>query len=211
MAPMVTRYSLKITLTEPLLASSPADPDVYKKFIQGKIDAENEKKGDEVETLPAGEQEKTGWSVFHEDENGLFMFDYQVRGFIKSAAEAVTGNKGTEGLVAYKSKIDKWLFVTPRRIYYRAPEGAHITEKHGVLERPLRAMTMQGPRVSLKRSDLIKPGSYIEATINVLPLGDSSFMKERLEDWFWYGQWQGLGEWRSGSYGRFQFELKKLG
>ena len=129
------------------------------------------------------------------------MFDYKVRGFLKEAAAAVTGRTG---LTAYKSKIDRWLFVLPRRIYMTNGVGQIIAEPQGALERPIRAMTMQGPRVSVKRSDLVREGARMSFRLVVLPLGERELTRERIGSWFDYGQWTGMGEWRTGSYGRFK-------
>jgi hypothetical protein len=215
------KYHLKVTFTEPMLASSPADPEVYKQFIEarkrkeqdeartvaaqaGGVAVEDAIATDEVGTLDAGAREQTGWSVFHKDDTGIFIFDYKVRGFMKEACSAVTGK--TE-LSAYKSKIDKWLFVLPRRIYLRTPDNQLINEPHGTLERPLRAMTMQGPRVSVKRSDYLNPGTWFECELVVLPNGEKELKEQHIRNWFSYGVWQGFGEWRNGSYGRFEYEL----
>lgn len=179
------------------------NPEIYKQFIASRIVDDKEKAGEEVDTLPAGEQEKVGWSVFHSDENGLFLFDYKIRGFFKEAASAVTGKAG---LAAFKSKIDKWLFVAPRKLYLRR-SGSPITKPDSVLERPIRAMTAQGPRVSLKRSDLVIAGTEVKCNLILLSLGEREITEKILREWLDYGQFQGLGEWRNGSNGRFTFEL----
>lgn len=43
-------YDVELTFSEPLLASSPADEKVYKRFIESKKREEAEERGDEVET-----------------------------------------------------------------------------------------------------------------------------------------------------------------
>lgn len=202
------RYEVRITLTENLLASSPAQPAVYEEFIAARKRKDGEDRGDEVETLPAEKQEMTGWSVFHRDETGLFLFDYHLRGFLKAAAQAITS---TKGMSAFRHKIDMWLFVQPRRLYIYdglVPGSFSILQKpDGVLERPVRAMTMQGPRVTVKRSDYVSAGRRVDAQLAVLPLGQKEITEERLRAWLDYGAMQGLGEWRSGSYGRFSYEI----
>lgn len=202
------KYDVKIVFSEPLIASSPANKEVYKEFIQSRARKEAEATSDEAATLPAVEQEQLGWSVFHSDDSGLFLFDYKIKGFLKDSCEAVTGNKGESGLSAYKTKIDKWVFVWPRRIYlYR--DGAVLKKPEGVYERPLRAMTMQGPRVTVKRSDQINVGCEAAFQIEVLPLGHKEINEKRLQEWFEYGRYSGFGEHRSGGYGRFSFSMGK--
>lgn len=199
-------YGVKAQFTEAMLGSSPASSEVYQQFIGERLREEREKLGEEVATLPAVTKDQMGRSVYHKDEKGIFLFDYKIRGFLKSAAEAITGR---EEIPAYKSKIDKWVFVAPRRIYLHAAEPANhiLQEPDGVLERPIRAMTMQGPRVSLKASEIVKEGTWINFEICVLPLGQKEFTEEILTSWLRYGAFQGLGEWRNGSYGRFEFEF----
>lgn len=190
-------YTIKTT--EELLASSPADSDVYKTYIASRKEVPEDAK-DEISTLP--EREITGWSVFHSDETGLFMFDYHIRGFLKEAARNITGTKGDKGISALVSKIDRFVFVSPRRLYFKR-NGKFITKPDGVRERPLRAMTMQGPRVSLKRSDTIATGVELSFTVAILPLC-KEITQEHIAAWLEYGKYCGLGEWRNGSFGRFE-------
>jgi hypothetical protein len=197
------QYKLRITLTEDLLASSPANKDVYKQFIESKA---REQKPDELETLPADSREEIGWSVFHSDQEGILLFEYHLKGFIKEAAQAVVGKSG---LTAFKSKIDRWMFVRPRTLHLMNPDGTPVMERHGVVERPIRAMTMQGPRVSLKRSDMVKSGVYFDAIIEVLELGEKELNEGLIRKCLDYGKYCGLGEWRGGGYGRFRYELER--
>jgi hypothetical protein len=205
------KINVSIKFTEQLLASSPCNPEVYKQFIlrQREVEAAKaigkkdpaplitpDKVVEEMETLT--NREESGWSVFHVDNNGLFMFDYHVRGFMKEAASCITG----KALTAYRSKIDKWLFVNPRRIYFMRDEN-YIKAPDGVCERPIRAMTMQGPRISLKRSDMLQEGVVVKFELEILPLGMKELTEEVLESWLHYGKYSGFGEWRTGSNGRF--------
>lgn len=196
-------YEVEICFTEPMLASSPQDPAIYQRFIDGRKRADAEERGEEVKTLPAEDQEIGGSSVFHRDENGLFLFDYKLRGFMKEAAAAVTGKTG---LTSYKSKIDKWVFVTPRRLYLSNGAGI-LKEPQGTEQRPIRGMTAQGPRVTLKKSERVDAGTHFKAELSVLPLGEKEIDTTMIRAWLDYGSLCGLGEWRTGSYGRFTYEL----
>lgn len=200
------RYAVNITLTEPMLATSPQDPAVYEQFIEARRRQDAEERGDEVATLPAERVEELGSSVYHRDEKGLFIFDYKIRGFMKEAAAAVTGKTK---LTAYKSKIDKWCFIFPRRIYLANGQGV-IKEPNGTLQRPVRAMTAQGPRVTVKKSEKVDPSIHFTCELHILPLGEKEITEEMIRGWFDYGAYSGLGEWRTGSYGRFSYELTKL-
>jgi hypothetical protein len=194
-------------MIDELLASAPANADVYRKFIESRA---RDEKPDESATLPAEQQERVGWSVFHQDETGLFVFDYMLRGFLKEAASSVSGKT----ITAYKSKIDRFCFVYPRRIYTNRNGSiikpySETQQTEHYCERPIRAMTAQGPRVSLKRSNVLH-GVELTFEIWVLPLGQREITEKVLRSWLEYGQFQGLGEWRSGSYGRFTYELEIL-
>ncbi len=105
-------------------------------------------------------------------------------------------------VTAYKKVIDGLVFVTPRKIPLVLPEGAEM----GVLERPLRAQTARGERVALARSDTCPPGTTLEFTVTVL----GKVTKVLLSEWLDYGALRGLGQWRNGGYGRFEYELTKL-
>ena len=197
-------YDLVVHFQEKFLGSSPADPEVYAKFIASRKKEALEAAGEEVETLPVDEQEYAGWSVFHRDEQGLFTFDYRLRGFFKAAAAAVTGRVVMPG---FKSKIDKWVFCFPRRIYLTDAMGNHILEPHGVYERAIRIITPKGPRTTLKRSDYVDAGTMLKARVMVLPLGSSVITEKMLRSWLGYGALVGMGERRTDGFGRFTYEL----
>jgi hypothetical protein len=202
----MAKYEVKLTFTEPMLGSSPQDPEVYTQFIESRKRQDAEERGEEVETLPAEKIEPMGSSVYHRDQKGLFIFDYKLRGFLKEAAASVTGKTK---LSAYRSKIDKWVFVFPRRVYLHNGKGI-LQKPDGSEQRPIRAMTAQGPRVTVKRSEKVNEGTTCAAEIHILPLGEKEITEEVIREWLDYGKYSGLGEWRTGSYGRFEYELKKL-
>ena len=184
-----------------LLGSTPKDPEVYRSYIETK----KPETQTEEEYLTVEKIEEKGWTGFHKDEGGLFIYDYVVRGFLKSAGEAVqlktasidkkTGEAGTKKLSAIKSKIDKFVFVFPRRIYLNRQEP------DGVIERSLRAMTMQGPRVTLARSDYIKEGLRINFDVSLIKNPEITW--NVIDQLFSYSTFSGLGQFRNGSYGRF--------
>ena len=69
-------------------------------------------------------------------------------------------------------------------------------------QRPLRAQTPQGERVSIAISDMIAAGAQIEFTIQYLNEKDERFIRE----WLDYGQLNGIGQWRNSGKGRFTWE-----
>ena len=190
------KQNLEVTLefTEAMLGTVPKNPDVYAKYIATKApEPENGEK--EIQTVE--EIEEGGWTGFHADEKGLFIYDYMIKGFIKAACEVLQANGTLKKITAYKKWMDNLVFIFPRKIYF----NKHNPD--GVLERPLRAMTAMGPRVTLTRSDFIAAGSQISFEIEILNNTkgiDEDIVKTCLE----FGAYVGLGQWRgSGGYGRF--------
>lgn len=186
-------YKLKIKLVTPMLGTIPMNKEVYSKFVAVKA-VEKGLQDEEVETVQ--EIEEKGWTGFHQDENGLFVYDYLVKGFLKEAANVLKDNIGIKNA---RAKLDSYVFVSPRRIYLGKEKP------DGVLERPLRAMTMQGPRVSLAKSDLVNEGT--EIVVEITNLNEALFPKKKLCELLDYGAFKGLGQFRNGGYGKFEYEF----
>jgi hypothetical protein len=70
------------------------------------------------------------------------------------------------------------------------------------LQRSLRAMTAQGPRVSLAKSEVLPEGTTFSFTIEVLD--NSPLKEEHIKEILSYGVLKGLGQWRNAGYGRFE-------
>ena len=197
-----------LTGTEPILGSNPADPKVRETYIESKkptIQTENESELTPENVL----SESYGLTVFlrHPDTDTPMVFDYIVRGFLKEALLTLSPQLG---LVAAKSKVDKYLFAAPRHIHLCGPDGQPIKEPDGVYERPLRAMTMQGPRVTLTGSEIINHWQISVALTLLNSTGSKG--KGATLDWnavenaLDYGQFQGLGQFRNGGFGRFTWQ-----
>lgn len=194
----VTKLNVVLTLTEPMLGTVPKNPEVYKTYIATK--AREQAAGDEeVATVPVSETEKSGWTGFHQDADGIFVYDYMIRGFLKAAATAL---KDQMKLTAQRSKIDQFVFVRPRKIHFLR-DGQPIKIVDGVVERPLRAQTMQGPRVTLTRSDYMAAGTMVSFDIEIIQSAKGVSV-EQVKELFEYGKYSGLGQFRNGSYGRFE-------
>lgn len=203
----VEKKKFRITLTSEMLGTVPKDPEVYKAFIESKKPAAL---NSDDEAASVQKVEEKGWTGFHADKGGLFIFNYMIRGFLKAAGDAMSGGitvekpgkKGTEPtsdkLRAIKSKIDKYVFVYPRRIYLER------IKEDGVIERPLRAMTQQGPRVTLARSDYVVEGCHFDIEIHLMPQREVTWGMIKL--FFQYGRYCGLGQFRNGGYGSFTVE-----
>src|SRR3990167_4138417 len=174
----------ELTLTREILGTIPKNKEVYSKYVATKC-------------ADAGLSEKE-WTGFRTDEKGPFLPDYMIRGFLKAAAMAL---KGQSDIKAYKSKIDNLVFVFPDRI--RLEQGGKtVKAPDGDYERPLRAMTMQGPRVTLAKSDMINSGAKIKFTIEIVGNKDG-ITKAWIKELFDYGRLSGLGQFRNGGFGKF--------
>lgn len=189
----ITRYKVRCTFITEVLGTQP-QKDVASEYIGAKfVDNGGHLPDDEESTL--AEQLEKGTTVFHKLDGAPIFYDYQIKGFIKEAGRTFNGMHGVKNL---RSKIDSMVFVTPRQIAINIPEGGKVD----FLERPLRAETAQGPRVALARSEMIPSGSWFDVVLEVY---DGQITSDILRDLFTYGHHKGIGQWRNGGYGRFEF------
>ena len=198
---------VKITLNEEMLGMSPANADIYREYIASKSpDAATI--DEEVASVGVDAVEGKGITVFPRMEDGApFLWDYQIKGFFKDTCQMLSkaGKAGYEGgkacaaLKAYKKAIDGLLFVSPRKI------PVVLSGEIGFCSRPLRAMTMQGERVSLAKSETCPAGSTIEFEITCLDKNLEKMVVECLN----YGSMRGLGQWRNSGKGVFEWEEVK--
>ena len=197
------KMRVKLTFTTPILGTAPNDQEIYKNYIASNgPDAKS--KEEEIATVGVDEFTERGMTVFSRDKDGQpILWDYQIRGFFKAACGTLQKCKGEVfakescKIKAYKKIIDGIIFIDERQI------PIHMSGEIGILERPLRASTPQGERVALASSEMIPEGSWIEFTITTL----SDEYVAAIKEWLDYGIYRGLGQWRNGSYGRFQYEL----
>lgn len=204
------KYRLKGIM--PVLGGVALDKEVYTKYIATKA-RENEKSAAlaDAENVPDKDEEVTETITgFYRDENGYpIMKAYQVKGFLKEAAKAL---KDQLGLASYLSKIDNLVFVGEPNLTIRR-NGEVVTKIDGYLERPLRAETAKGPRVSLAKSERIDEGWEIEITIKVLEnkgTAKSCAMDfDVIESLLAYGEMKGMLQWRNAGYGAFVTERLK--
>jgi hypothetical protein len=219
----VTVFDVEIELEEKMLGTVPKNKEVYATYIAAKgkeilakeaakrkavphasgIDSDGEGGVDgeaaaavatlvdeEVETVQ--DLEERAWTGFHKDQDGYFLYDYAVKGFLCEAGRTLKES----GLVKQiQDKCKRYLFVKPRKI--RLP----VEGKLDVLERPLRALTPLGPRTTVVRSDVIPEGTKIAFQLHLLKGG--GLTKGIIEEILSYGQYIGIGQWRTASWGRF--------
>jgi hypothetical protein len=197
------KYRLVLTFSEPLLGSQP-QREVATEFLRKKALDAGATEGEVDETIDSiPEAIEKGTTGFHRDAAGdPALWNYQVKGFLKEAGLVFNGAGNSGGVKNLRSKVAATVFVGPRLIPLRVPDGGGVT----INERPLRAMTQQGPRVGLARSEELPAGTSISAELSVLkPEITEGLLRELLD----YGQFIGLGQWRSGSWGTFTYELTR--
>lgn len=196
-------YRLDCRLLEPMLGTWSKDPDVLTRHV---LDTER-RQSDEVVPEPTSEDiDLRGSTTFPIDNEGRpVLLDYQVKGTIKEAGNTV---KGLLKVANLRSHINDELFVYPRMVV--------LAEKiDGDLERPLRAMTAKGPRVTVVRSDKIEPldaeGNAREWSWTVKIMRGSVVNSKRVLDTIGeYMAEKGFLQWRNAGYGRVYATFTKI-
>lgn len=192
------QLKVRITFIESVLGSTPANEDIYRDYIGSK--AEDAKTvEDEVKALGVEAVTEKGKTIFSKLEDGTpFMYDYHIKGFFKDTCGGLRKVPDTlsSKIKAFKKEIDKLVFIKERKI------PIVFDGKIGECQRPLRASTMQGERVSIAISEEIPAGATMEFTI--VYLLDS--YEKVIREWLDYGVLSGLGQWRNSGHGRFTWE-----
>lgn len=214
--------NVRMTLTEEALGTSPSDKEVYDTFIASNApDAPS--RAEEIEAYGVGDVAEKGRTIFERLPDGTpFAWNYQIRGMFKEAAGAfceltqtvtetdtVTGKTkkkkitrnetGKAGFTKYnhKGRIDKFVFVEPRKVPIVFDGGV------GDCQRSLRAETMQGPRVTLASSDTVPAGATLTFQVG---LADENYYNSLIE-WLDYGKYHGFGQWRNSGKGCYLYEI----
>lgn len=194
--------TVKVTFTEKVLGTCPADPEIYRNFIASKApDAASIE--DEVAAIGVDEVVENGMTIFPRTPDGVpCIFKHQIAGFFKAACSSLKAAKGektlSSDLKAHKKIIDGNVFFDTRMY------PIEINGEMGTLERSLRAETAQGPRVALAISETVPAGSSFTFTVSTL--GD--YMKY-IKEWLNYGRLRGFLQWRNAGYGTFTWEVVK--
>lgn len=201
----VMEYDVDLKFISPLLGTASTNKRIYRDFIATKaLTTVNGNKphfpADEVEMV--AENDTPGMTGFLRDEvtGRPVLAAHMIKGYLKNACQAMREmpNAKSAKLTSYRSKLNNFVFVSPRFIPIAYP--GEITFN----ERPLRAETAQGPRVTLACSEQIEHAS-IAFTLRVI--GDS-ITKEILQECFYYGQSMGIGQWRNAGHGAFVYRFK---
>lgn len=203
----MTTAKFRLTFLESVLGTAPNDDELYSKYIASKApDAETIE--DEIAAIGVDEVTERGITVFPRDTDGTpILWNYQIEGFFKSACGFLYKVEGTKSskIRAYKKTIDGRVFVggeitkdnlTGRKI------RIHDAFPMGLLQRPLRAQTPQGERVSLACSEEIPAGAWVEFTVKCYVDSDMDAVRE----WLDFGTENGLCQWRNSGHGRFYWD-----
>lgn len=196
----IEELQIKVTFIEMILGTSSGNAELHKTYIASKApDAKT--KEEEVAEHGVEEVEKKEMTIFHRMEDGTpYLYDYQIKGFLKNATSALSRESTTESYKnksAFKKVLDGLVFIEERKI------PLEFEGECGSLQRPLRAETAQGPRVALANSETCPEGTTCVFTIGCLKKGLLKWMKELLD----YGVLNGIGQWHNGGYGRFTYEI----
>lgn len=198
------KMNVRLTLTEEALGTMPADTEIHDRFIASKApDAKSrsEEVTDLIETEGLDAAIERGTTVFAKDADGTpFLYDYQLKGFFKDACGMLRRSSDSKSakMKAYKKVIDGNIFVTERRVPIDLNGG-----EMGLCQRPLRAQTAQGERVSLASSETVPAGSTLE--FGILCMNDSDLAT--VKEWLAYGRIRGLCQWRNSGKGTFTCEV----
>lgn len=164
----VMEYDVEFKFISPLLGTAATNKRIYRDFIASKAMATV---NGNVPHLPIEEAEliqendTPGMTGFLRDEatGRPVLSAHMIKGYLKEACSAMREVKHTKAakLTAYKSKLNRFVFVNPRFIPIQYVGEITLNE------RPLRAETAQGPRVTLACSEQIERAS-IAFTLRVI-------------------------------------------
>ena len=194
----MTEMKVRITLTEEALGMMPNNKEIHETYIASKSpDAATI--AEEVASVGVEEVVEKTMTVFPKLEDGTpFFWDYQIRGMFKDSIGMLRKIKSTKcsKLTSYKKVIDGLVFIKERKI------PINCSGPMDDCQRPLRAETMQGPRVALAHSETVPAGSTFEFTIILLDDSLKGVIVECLD----YGKLRGMGQWRNSGKGRYIWE-----
>lgn len=217
----VDRFYIRLFFISPILGTAPS-PNVLMQFYSKKQMEEYAKAYKDIQKLHTDireiqekaytpefytvpeEDDDTKKTYFRRDEEGIYIPNFMVKGFLKEAGNTFKEQLGIKNM---RNKINKFLFVFPNKIrLYR--NGEIIREADGDFVRPLRASTPKGERISIVRSEIIDAdeSNPVETDIIEIVLFGSEIGKEDIEVLLDYGQFMGISQFRNGGFGRFEWD-----
>lgn len=200
----------RLRFIEEVLGTCSANKELHSEYIASKA-PDAAKREQEIAAIGVEAATEKAMTVFPRNQRGEKIFwGYQIKGFLKASQKTInmlTGKGEKLYLPNYKSKLDNLVFVKATEDRWRDKEsGIVIHEPEGVealdCERPLRAETAQGPRVTLAHSETCPADSYIEVDIKSL----DPKLEPNIVEWLNMGIHYGIGQWRNSGKGRFLWE-----
>lgn len=200
------RLSVEVELTEEMLGTASANPDLHKQFVASKAPGADKdaKMEEEIGSLGVDKFIERSMTVFSRNQDGKpIMWDYQVKGFFKDACSLLAKMPDTKSkdIKAFRKIIDGAIFVEPRQIELILPKDSDT----GRCERPLRAQTPQGERVALANSESVPAGTKMRFDVVML----DPKLEEQVREWLDYGKRRGFGQWRNSGKGRMIWKEAK--
>lgn len=204
-----------VTFLEPVLGTLPKDTEIHKTHIVSKIVKNKTLSDEDRERLSAEELEAEyndpeamgarGHTGFAMEDGKPFVWDYWVKGFFKTAFQSLqeTGDFGK--IKGYKTKVDRYLHVRPRKIFFD-PSGP-IFELHRSLRVMMRVEGQFKMVVTVICSDALPAGSVLPFEIELLQ--NNSITIDMVEKALEWGRYEGMGQWRSGGYGKFDYSFER--
>jgi len=185
-------------LLEELLGTCASDPAIHDEYI-GSLAPDAPSREEEVAAIGVEAEIEKSKTIFPRLPNGQpFVWDYQIKGFLKEAARAMARVSGSETAKtkAYIKILTDCVFVYPRKIplNYDGAEDGLV----GSCQRPLRAQTAQGERVTLANSETVPAGAWFDFQIKLYDEKYGDLVLELLP----YAADKGFMQWRNSGKGR---------
>lgn len=202
---------VKLRFHDKLAGGVPRNEEVIRSWIESKNKelsaAEREKLVQAtVSEMPDLTEEKSEKhrEGFKSDEHGLYIENRCIKAMLKEAGNVMKTMLEKTGL---KAKVAERVFVLGDRTHL------HLDAPSGTDERVVHAMTMQGPRTSIR---LVDYAENAEISFVVAVLDDPSQKMrvtiDEVAELLRYAQFNGLGALRSQGYGQFSVvEFRVLG
>ena len=208
------RYRLT-GITE-LLGSQPSDDQLFTNYIASKApqDIRDKEIDDRAANPDYADLETKGLTVFQLDpkSGALTLNARHIRGFFK---ETIRNLQEELGILMAASKVDRYLFADPRLIILQRPDKdgvlQPIMEDDGRYERPLRITNRGGiDETTITASEQVYDPWVIDVELTLFPNKGTTRSKaltwDAVETALDYGRFNGLGQFRTGGYGRFTWE-----
>ena len=197
-------------LIEDMLGTCANDKEIHSEYIAS-LAPDAPSREEEVASIGVYaeiEKSKTVFPRLNGQPDGQpFMWDYQIKGFLKEAARAMARVSGSETskTKAYIKILNDCVFIHGMDEMRKIPLNYEGAEQGvvGNIQRPLRAQTAQGERVTLANSETIPAGATFDFRIKLL---DEKFEKLVLE-LLPYAADKGFLQWRNAGFGRAEIKV----